>query len=147
MKIAIVTSKFNEPVTSKLYQGCVDRLSEKGISVNETTDVRWVPGAIEIPLIAQRYAKSGEYDAVICLGAVIRGETPHFDYVCQQVSYGCQRIALKYDLPVVFGILTTENAEQAFDRLGGVHGHKGQDAADTAIEMASLPSVAILNPV
>lgn len=136
MKIAIVTSRFNEPVTTKLYAGCVERLQELGVTLEEG-DSCWVPGAVEVPLVAQRYAQRG-YDAVICLGAVIRGETSHYDYVCQSVSYGCQRVALDFDVPVIFGILTTENGEQAFDRLGGAHGHKGCDAADTAIEMIKL---------
>lgn len=135
MKIAVVSSRFNEPVTRQLYAGCIERLQEHGVTLAEE-DVRWVPGAVEIPLIAKRYAERG-YDAVICLGAVIRGETTHYDYVCQQVSYGCQRVALDYDVPVIFGILTTENGEQAFDRLGGKHGHKGRDAADTAMEMVA----------
>lgn len=138
MKIAIVISRFNEPVTGELFKGCVTRLREKNVVINEDKDVTWVPGSIEIPLIAQRYAKSGDYDAVICLGAVIRGETSHYDYVCQQVSYGCQRIALDNDLPVIFGVLTTESSRQAFDRLGGAHGHKGHDSADAAIEMIAL---------
>lgn len=133
MKIAIVISRFNEPVTRKLYAGCVERLQELNVVLDEA-DSCWVPGAVEIPVIAQRYAQRG-YDAVICLGAVIRGETTHYDYVCQSVSYGCQRVALDFDVPVIFGILTTENSDQAFDRLGGAHGHKGRDAADTAIEM------------
>ena len=133
MKIAIVISRFNEPVTRKLYAGCVERLQELNVVLDEA-DSCWVPGAVEIPVIAQRDAQRG-YDAVICLGAVIRGETTHYDYVCQSVSYGCQRVALDFDVPVIFGILTTENSDQAFDRLGGAHGHKGRDAADTAIEM------------
>jgi 6,7-dimethyl-8-ribityllumazine synthase len=133
MKIAVITGRFNEPVTSKLYDGCIKRLEEQGVTL-EDDDIRWVPGVVEIPLIAQRFAQKG-YDAIICLGAVIRGETTHYDYVCQQVSYGCQRVALDYDVPVIFGILTTENGDQAFDRVGGKHGHKGKDAADTAMEM------------
>ncbi len=132
-KIAIVVSEFNELITRKLYEGCLARLHEHGILVDEYEDVCWVPGAIEIPLMAQRFARSRKYTAVICLGAVIRGETTHYDYVCQQVSYGCQRVALDQDLPVVFGILTTENTEQAWDRVGGAHGHKGRDAADVAV--------------
>lgn len=133
MKVAIVTSRFNEPVTTKLYEGCVQRLLQLGIQLSEQ-DSCWVPGAVEIPLMAQRYAKQG-YAAIICLGAVIRGETSHYDYVCQSVTFGCQRVALDFDVPVIFGILTTENDEQAFDRLGGAHGHKGEDAAQTAYEM------------
>lgn len=133
MKIAVITSRFNESVTTKLFEGCVQRLEELGVTLGDD-DIRWVPGAVEIPLIAQRYAKKS-YDAIICLGAVVRGETTHYDYVCQQVSYGCQRVALDYDIPVIFGVLTTENGAQAFDRVGGAHGHKGRDAAEAAVEM------------
>ncbi len=136
MKIAVITSQFNEPVTSQLHAGCVTRLEELGVTLVEE-DICWVPGAVEIPLMAQRYACKG-YDAIICLGAVVRGQTTHYDYVCQQVSYGCQRVALDYDVPVIFGILTTENDEQAFDRVGGAHGHKGYDAAEAAIQMIAL---------
>src|SRR5262249_4934638 len=98
----------------------------------------WVPGAIEIPIMVQRLAKTTRYEAIIALGAVIRGETTHYDYVCQQVSYGCQRLALDYNLPVIFGVLTTDTEEQALDRVGGQHGHKGRDAVDTAIEMVKV---------
>ena len=132
-KIAIVVSRFNEAITQKLFDGCIDRLGLQEMTVSSDA-ITWVPGVVEIPLIAQRYAKAG-YDAVICLGAVVRGETTHYDYVCQQVSYGCQRVALDHDVPVVFGVLTTENSAQAHDRLGGAHGHKGHDAADVALEM------------
>ncbi len=136
MKIAVVTSRFNEMITQPLYAGCVARLEELGVVLREQ-DSCFVPGAIEIPLVAQHYAQKG-YAAVICLGAVIRGETTHYDYVCQQVSYGCQRVALDFNIPVIFGILTTENDQQALDRIGGVHGHKGRDAADTAVQMLTL---------
>lgn len=138
MKIAIVASQFNEHVMTPFIEGCVDQLISHGIEL-APEDITRVPGAIEIPLIAQRYAASDRYDAVICLGVVIRGETTHYDYVCHQVSYGCQKVALQHDIPVIFGILTTENDEQAFDRLGGKHGHKGRDYADTALAMAQLP--------
>ncbi len=137
IKIAVVVSRFNEPVTEKLLAGALERLAQKGVT-SQQIKIQWVPGAVEIPLIAQRFAQTGEYDAVICLGAVIRGETAHFDYVCQQVALGCQQVALQCDLPIIFGVLTTDNAEQAYDRLGGAHGHKGYDAADTALEMASI---------
>ncbi|PHQ82267.1 MAG: 6,7-dimethyl-8-ribityllumazine synthase [Coxiella sp. (in: Bacteria)] len=137
MKVAIVSSKFNESVTSKLFEGCVDQLATLGVTITDA-DIAWVPGAIEIPLVAQRFARKGSYDAVICLGAVIRGDTSHYDYVCQSVTLGCQEVALANDIPVIFGILTTENAAQAQDRLGGAHGHKGRDAADTAVEMIQL---------
>lgn len=135
--VALVVSRFNESVTSGLLEGALRRLSEKGFTDSQITVVK-VPGAVEIPLAAQRLAQLGSYDAVICLGAVIRGETSHYDYVCQQVSQGCQHVALQNDLPVIFGVLTTENEEQALERIGGKHGHKGCDAVDAAIEMVSV---------
>lgn len=137
MSIAIVVSRFNQEITERLLQGAVARLKELEIAENEL-HVAWVPGAIELPLIAQQFAKQENCEAVICLGAVIRGETDHYDYVCQQVSYGCQRVALDYDVPVIFGVLTTENAEQAWERSGGAQGHKGREAAEAAIEMIAL---------
>lgn len=140
-KFAIVVSRFNETITDKLLQGALDRLTELKISHNNV-DVFKVPGAVEIPLIAQKLAKQRRYQSIICLGAVIRGETTHYDYVCQQVSHGCQRVALDYEIPVIFGVLTTENEEQALDRLGGQHGHKGKDAVDAALEtVACLASI------
>ena len=135
--IAIVTSRFNEPVTEKLYAGAIERLKELNFPETNITSV-WVPGAVEIPLTAKRLAQTNRFKAIITLGAVIRGETTHYDTVCEQVSQGTQRVSFDYDLPVIFGILTTENSEQAFDRLGGSHGHKGRDCADTAIEMVSI---------
>ncbi len=140
MKIAVVVSEFNQPITSKLRDGCLAELVRQGVSI-AAEDVVEVPGAVELPLIAQRFAQTKRYDAVICLGAVIRGETTHYDYVCQQVSYGCQRVALDYSLPVIFGVLTTENSAQAFDRVGGAHGHKGVDAAKTAIAMIQCGNI------
>ena len=134
---AIVVSRFNEPVTEKLLEGALAYLKEKGVSSDQVT-VQWVPGAVEIPLTAQAYAKKAHIDSVICLGAVIRGETAHYDVVCQQVAWGCQHVALQFNKPVIFGVLTTENADQAFDRVGGAHGHKGRDAASTAMSMVSL---------
>jgi 6,7-dimethyl-8-ribityllumazine synthase len=136
-KIAIVVSQFNEEITHLLYESTVARLKEKGLLDDHITVV-WVPGAVEIPLTAQRLAQTSSFAAVICLGAVIRGETTHYDYVCEQVSQGCQKVALKHNIPVIFGILTTENEAQAFDRLGGSHGNKGHDAADCALAMASI---------
>lgn len=135
--IALVTSRFNEPVTEKLHQGAIERLQECEFSSDQITSV-WVPGAVETAVVAQKLAKTGRYEAIICLGAVIRGETTHYDYVCQQVSQGCQRVALDYTLPVIFGILTTDNSEQALNRVGGQHGHKGRDAVDAAMEMVSI---------
>jgi 6,7-dimethyl-8-ribityllumazine synthase len=137
MKIAIIVSRFNQEITQRLLQGAKERLSEVGLS-HDQFPVIWVPGAIELPLAAQQFAKREEFSAVICLGAVIRGETDHYDYVCQQVSYGCQRVALDFDIPVIFGVLTTENEEQALARTGGAHGHKGREAADAAMEMIAL---------
>lgn len=136
-KIAIVVSRFNEEVTSKLLEGAIERLKERDQQSSNSLVV-WVPGAVEIPITAQKLAKSKQFDAVITLGAVIRGETTHYDYVCDIVSRGCEKIALETQIPVIFGVLTTENEEQAFDRLGGKHGHKGKDAVDTALEMISV---------
>ncbi|CAM4384172.1 MAG: 6,7-dimethyl-8-ribityllumazine synthase [Legionellaceae bacterium] len=135
--IAIIISRFNDEVTELLFEGAMERLRELNFPEDQIT-VIWVPGAVEIPLIAQRLANTDIYEAIICLGAVIRGETSHYDYVCQQVSHGCQQVALDYDIPVIFGILTTENEEQAFARVGGIHGHKGKDAVDAALQMVSV---------
>ncbi len=137
MNIAICVSRFNSSITEKLLQGTLERLRELDVA-NQNVQVCWVAGAVELPLAAQHCAKSGKFDAVICLGAVIRGETGHYEFVCQQASYGCQRVALDFHIPVIFGVLTTENYQQALDRVGGVQGHKGREAADTAISMISL---------
>lgn len=136
-KFAIVVSEFNNTITEKLLQGALARLNESGILMDHITVVR-VPGAVEIPLAAQWLAKSAHYRAIICLGAVIRGETSHYDYVCEQVSQGCQRIMLDFSIPVIFGVLTTETEEQAEERTGGTHGHKGKEAADAALSMTAL---------
>lgn len=135
--VAIVVSRFNEDITRLLYEGAVQRLKELNFTDDQMATV-WVPGAVEIPIVAQRFARTNSYEAIICLGAVIRGETTHYDYVCQQVSAGCQKVALENDLPVIFGVLTTENEAQALDRAGGQHGNKGRDAADAAMEMVSI---------
>jgi 6,7-dimethyl-8-ribityllumazine synthase len=134
--VAVVVSRFNREVTELLLNGCTSRLKEQGFNDSQITVV-WVPGAVEIPLAAQRLAQLGIFDAVICLGAVIRGDTDHYTYVCEQVSNGCQHVALQNDLPIIFGVLTTDTEEQAMDRCGGKHGHKGSDSADAAIEMVS----------
>lgn len=134
-KIAIVVSEFNQDITEALLQGAVSQLQKK---IKDEAIIVKVPGAVEIPLIAQRLAKSKKYEAIIALGAVIRGETSHYDYVCDQISQGCQRVMLDYDIPVIFGILTTENEEQCWDRLGGKHGHKGEEAAEAALAMVSI---------
>lgn len=134
-RIAIVVSRFNVEITTRLLTGAQERLRD--LSTKEEL-VAWVPGAVEIPLMAQHLARSKKYDAIITLGAVIRGETTHYDYVCQQVSGGCQQVALENHIPVIFAILTTENDMQALDRVGGKHGHKGEDAVDAAFHMISL---------
>lgn len=138
-RIAIIVSEFNQKITDKLLAGAKDRCKQLSIDQRQLEIVS-VPGAVEIPFAAQLLAKSGQYHSIICLGAVIRGETSHYDYVCQQVSYGCQRVALDYSLPVIFGILTTENEAQALDRVGGAHGHKGKEAVDTAVAMIKFSS-------
>lgn len=137
MRVAIVVSRFNEEITRRLYDGAVARLKELDFADEHVTAV-WVPGAVEIPLTAQRLARTKHYEAIICLGAVIRGETSHYDYVCDQVSQGCQKVALENNIPVIFGVLTTEDETQALERTGGQHGHKGRDAVDTAVEMVSV---------
>jgi 6,7-dimethyl-8-ribityllumazine synthase len=134
--VAIVVSRFNQAITQKLSDGATERLQELGFNKQQIT-VIWVPGAIEIPITAQRLAQTDQFEAVICLGAVIMGETKHFDYVCQQVSQGCQQVALTQDIPIIFGVLTVENEEQAYERIGGKHGHLGRSAADTAFELIS----------
>lgn len=136
-QFAIVVSEFNQNITDALLQGALDRFSELNINKDDVTVIK-VPGAVEIPLVAQLLAKKNKHQAIICLGAVIRGETTHYDYVCEQVSQGCQRIMLDYNIPVIFGILTTENEEQAIARVGGQHGHKGKDAVDAALHMVKV---------
>ena len=133
-KIALIVSKFNQQITVPLRQGALDRLHESGIEPSEIM-ICEVPGAVEISLMAQQYAKTGDYAAIIACGCVIRGETSHYDYVCQMVASGLNTVALKYDLPVVLGVLMTENLSQALERVGGLHGHKGRDAAETALFM------------
>ena len=136
-KIAIVASRFNEFITSKLISGAVDMLKRHGTKEEDIT-LAWVPGAFEIPQVAKKIANSKEYDAIICLGCVIRGATPHFDYVSAEVSKGIATVALSSDIPISFGVLTTENIEQAIERAGTKSGNKGSDAALTAIEMMNL---------
>lgn len=135
--IALVVSTFNQDITQALKEGALRRLEELGFGSSNLTLVE-VPGAVEIPFVANLLAKKKQVEVIIALGAVIRGETSHYDYVCDQVSQGCQRVMLDQDLPVVFGLLTTENEEQAWDRLGGKHGHKGREAADCAVMMHSI---------
>ncbi len=137
IKVGIVCARFNEFIVSKLLGGCEDTLVRHGVK-DEDIDVAWVPGAFEIPLIASKMAKSGKYDAVIALGAVIRGSTSHYDYVCAEVSKGVATVSLNSDIPVMFGILTTDTIEQAIERAGTKAGNKGADCAQGAIEMVNL---------
>lgn len=137
MKIGIVAARFNEFITSKLLSGAVDGLNRHGVA-DDNIAVAWVPGAFEIPLVAAKMAKSGKYDAVICLGAVIRGTTDHYDYVCAEVSKGIATASLAAEVPVLFGVLTCDTLEQAIERAGTKAGNKGYDCAVSAIEMANL---------
>lgn len=136
-KFCIIIARFNDFIGSKLLEGAVDALKRHGVNP-DNIDVVKVPGAFEIPVIAQKCAKSNKYNAVITLGAVIKGSTPHFDYVCAEVSKGVAQVSLQTGVPVVFGVLTTDNIEQAIERAGTKAGNKGADAAKTAIEMANL---------
>lgn len=137
VKIGIVVARFNDFITSKLLGGAIDGLKRHDVP-EENIDTAWVPGAFEIPLIASKMAKSGKYDAVICLGAVIRGATSHYDYVCNEVSKGIAQVSLQSDIPVMFGVLTTDNIEQAIERAGSKAGNKGFECATGAIEMINL---------
>ena len=137
MKVAIVAARFNEFIVSKLVAGAQDALVRHDVK-EEDIDLAWVPGAFEIPLIASKMAKSGKYDAVIALGAVIRGSTTHYDYVCSEVSKGIANVSLNSDIPVMFGVITTENIEQVIERAGTKAGNKGYDCALGAIEMVNL---------
>lgn len=136
-KFAFVVGRFNEFISSKLLDGALDCLKRHEVSLDDI-DVAWVPGAYEIPLIAQKMAEGQKYDAIICLGAVIRGSTPHFDYVCSEAAKGISQTSLKTGVPVIFGVLTTDTIEQAIERAGTKSGNKGWDAALSALEMASL---------
>lgn len=136
-RIGIVVARFNEFITSKLLGGAVDTLRRHGVD-EINIDTAWVPGAFEIPLIAQKMAKSGKYDAVICLGAIIRGSTSHYDLVCNETSKGIAQVSLNSDIPVMFGVITTENIEQAIERAGSKAGNKGSECAEGAIEMINL---------
>ena len=137
IKVGIVAARFNEFIVSKLVAGARDGLLRHDVK-DEDIDLAWVPGAFEIPLIASKMAKSGKYDAVICLGAVIRGATSHYDYVCSEVSKGIASVSLTSDIPVMFGVLTTDNIEQAIERAGTKAGNKGYDCSLGAIEMVNL---------
>lgn len=137
IKVGIVAARFNEFITSKLLEGALDALKRENVSEDDI-EIAWVPGSFEIPLIANKMAKSGKYDAVICLGAVIRGATSHYDYVCAEVSKGIAQTSLATGVPVMFGILTTDTIEQAVERAGTKAGNKGFDCAQGAIEMVNL---------
>ncbi len=137
VRIGIVAARFNEFITAKLIAGAEDALRRHGVA-EDCIDLAWVPGAFEIPLIASKMAKSGKYDAVICVGAVIRGTTSHYDYVCSEVSKGIAQVSLASDVPVMFGVLTTDTIEQAIERAGTKAGNKGFDCAVGAIEMINL---------
>ena len=137
LKIGLVASRFNEFIVSKLVSGAEDCLKRHGVE-DENISLAWVPGAYEIPLIAKKMAVSGKYDAVICLGAVIRGATSHYDYVCNEVSKGIAQVSLASDTPVLFGVLTTDTIEQAIERAGTKAGNKGFECAEGAIEMVNL---------
>lgn len=137
IKIGIVAARFNEFITSKLLSGAIDALRRHDVP-DENIEVAWVPGAFEIPVIASKMAKSRKYDAIICLGAVIRGSTSHYDYVCNEVSKGIAAVSLQNDMPVMFGVLTTDTIEQAIERAGTKAGNKGFDCATGAIEMVNL---------
>lgn len=137
LKIGIVAARFNEFIVSKLVSGALDGLKRHNVK-DEDIDVAWVPGAFEIPLVADKMAKSGKYDAVICLGTVIRGATSHYDYVCNEAAKGIAQVSMSTGIPVLFGVVTTENIEQAIERAGTKAGNKGYDCALSAIEMAQL---------
>ena len=139
-KFCIIVSRFNEFIGGKLLSGAVDELKRHGVE-DSNIDIVWCPGAFEIPLIAKKCAKSGKYSAIITLGAVIKGSTSHYDYVCAEVSKGIASVSLETEIPVIFGVLTTENLEQAIERAGTKSGNKGADAAKSAIEMANLVKI------
>ncbi len=138
MKFGIVAARFNEFIVSKLVGGAEDALRRHDVDTENNVDLAWVPGAFEIPVMAQKMAGSGKYDAVICLGAVIKGSTSHYDYVCAEVSKGVAAVGLNTGVPTIFGVITTDNIEQAIERAGTKAGNKGYDAATSAIEMVNL---------
>ena len=137
LKVGIIVARFNEFIGSKLLSGAIDGLVRHGMNEDDI-EVAWVPGAFEIPVAAQKMAQSKKYDAIICLGAVIKGSTSHYDYVCAEVSKGVASVSLQYGLPVMFGVLTTDNIEQAIERAGSKAGNKGYECATGAIEMVNL---------
>ena len=137
LRFGVIVARFNEFITGKLLSGAMDALERHGAE-KEDIEIAWVPGAYEIPLVAKKMALSNKYDAVICLGTVIRGSTPHFDYVCAETSKGIANVSLNSGIPVIFGVLTTDSIEQAIERAGTKAGNKGYDSAVSAIEMANL---------
>ncbi|HLR21193.1 MAG TPA: 6,7-dimethyl-8-ribityllumazine synthase [Tissierellaceae bacterium] len=137
LKYGIIVGRFNEFIGDKLLGGALDALKRHGVEENEI-EIAWVPGAFEIPIIAKKMVKTNKYDAIICLGAIIRGSTPHFDYVSSEVTKGIASVSLETEVPVIFGVLTTDTIEQAIERAGTKAGNKGYDAAVTAIEMADV---------
>ncbi|GEN53474.1 MULTISPECIES: 6,7-dimethyl-8-ribityllumazine synthase [Halobacillus] len=137
LKVGIVVGRFNDFITGKLYEGAVDAFKRHGVELNDV-EVAYVPGAFEIPLVASKMANSGKYDAVVTLGAVIRGSTPHFDYVCNEAAKGVSQASQQSGIPVIFGVITTDTIEQAIERAGTKAGNKGWEAATAAIEMATL---------
>lgn len=134
MKIALVVSQFNDFITEKLRENTLKQLVKRGISESDISVYR-VPGAVELPFAANQIAKKRDFSAIICIGAIIYGETDHYDYVCQMVSHGCMKVALRHDIPVIFGVLTTQNVELAVARTDGTHSDKGQEWADAALQM------------
>jgi len=136
-RIAVIAARFNEPIVEPLLRGCLERLAELGVS-DRCVEIHRVPGSFELPVAAKLAARTRRFSAIICLGAVIRGQTPHFDYVAGQAARGIQQVALDEALPVIFGVLTTENERQARDRIGGRHGHAGKSAAQAAVEMIAM---------
>jgi 6,7-dimethyl-8-ribityllumazine synthase len=144
LRVAVVVSRFNHLISARLLEGCARELERRGLDPSDL-HVAWVPGAFEIPQAARSLARSGRYDAIVALGVVIRGGTPHFDYVCRGVTDGVREVVRDTDVPVAFGVLTTDDVDQALDRAGGAHGNKGEEAALAAIEMARL-RVAVASP-
>lgn len=137
LKFGIVVSRFNEFITKKLLDGAIDALTRHGAEADDIA-IAWVPGTFEVPLVAQKLASSGKYDAVVCLGALIRGATPHFEYIAAEVTKGIAQVGLATGVPTIYGVITTDSIEQAIERAGTKVGNKGFDAAETAIEMANL---------
>jgi len=138
--VALIVSKFNEEITQALHEGAIERLREFEFADHQITEM-WVPGAIELPVTARHLAEMNQFSAIICLGAVIQGETDHYDYVCQSVAYGCQKVAIETITPVIFGVLTVQNKQQALDRVGGKKGNKGREAVEAAVEMVEILGV------